>query len=62
VGLLVLGRVIFLGRFIHVEAETVFFGEVFILHFELDVFPGHFDFSFLQKGLVHLGLVNHVVL
>jgi len=61
-GLLVLGRVIFLERVTHVEAETVFVSAVFILHFELDVFLRNFDFLFLQKGLVHLGWLNHVVL
>jgi len=46
----------------HVEAETVFVSAVFVLHFEMDVHPGHFNFLFLLKGLVHLGWLYHVVL
>jgi hypothetical protein len=43
-----------------VGVETVFVSAVFI-HFELDVFSGHFDFLILPKGLVHLGCLNHVL-
>jgi hypothetical protein len=43
-------RVIFLEKVAHVEWETAFASAVFILHIELDVFPGHCHIFLFFRG------------
>ena len=46
----------------HVEGETTFVSAGFLRHFELDVFPEHCNFLFLQRGLVDLGWLSGSVI